>query len=344
MHRITSGKYRAAGVDLDAAAHAKRLMAPHVRSTFTPDVLGDVGFFGALYNLRNFHDPVLVAGTDNVGTKLKLAALAGSWESVGQDVVNQNVNDIITCGARPLFFIDYIAMNHVIPERAAALVKGIALACRDAGCSLIGGETAELPGVYADVDGFDLAGFVVGAVERGNILDGSAIREGDVLIALPSSGLHTNGYSLVRHLFDLENQPEVINQQYTSLGASLGEALLLPHRSYWPLLEPTIPLIKGMAHITGGGLPENLPRVLPKELGAKVNLASWNIPPLFRLIQEKGHISDDEMFQVFNMGIGMVLISAEKQVPAILSILKEAWVAGSVIKHRGSSEKVELLP
>ena len=336
---MTSDHYRAAGVDLNAAAYAKSLIARHARTTHTPQVLSNVGFLGALYHLTGFRDPVLVASTDNVGTKLKVAALAGAFESVGQDVVNQSINDVITCGARPLFFLDYIAMNRLEPERAAALVQGMAQACRAAGCALIGGETAELPGMYAE-QGFDLAGFVVGAVERDAIIDGTTIQEGDILIALPSSGLHTNGYSLVRRIFDIDQNPAVLDVHEPHLGATLGQALLTPHLAYWPLLEPVKPNLKGMAHITGGGLPENLPRVLPAGLAAQVDTSSWQVPPLFQLIQERGNVPREEMFRVFNMGVGMVLVSAPEQVSATLSSLKQAWVIGSIMKHQSECRVV----
>ena len=325
-----SGKtYLASGVDLDAAAGVKELFKPHVRSTFGPQVLGDIGSFGGLFHVQGYHDPVLVSSTDNVGTKLKLATWLDRFDTIGHDVVNQSVNDIITTGARPLFFQDYIAVDTLVPSQVEAMVKGIAEACRQAGCALIGGETAQMPGVYAP-GAFDLAGFIVGAVERDALLEGSGIQEGDTLLALPSSGLHTNGYSLVRQVFDLERDPSPLRDRHPELGRTLGEALLESHRCYWPLLEPVLPVLKGMAHITGGGLLDNLRRVLPQGMDARIDYASWEVPALFRLIQQQGAVSDQEMWRVFNMGIGMALVCAPSRADELRRSLPEAWVVGEV--------------
>ena len=322
--------YLASGVDLDAAAGAKELFKPHVRSTFGPQVLSDVGSFGGLFQLQGYRDPVLVASTDGVGTKIKLALWLDRFDTIGHDVVNQSVNDILTNGARPLFFLDYIAVDTLVPRQAEAIVKGIAEACRQTGCALIGGETAQMPGVYFP-GSFDLAGFIVGAVERDALLDSSTIQEGDALLALPSTGFHTNGYSLVRQALGLEQDPSPLHTHHPELGRTLGEALLEPHRSYWPLLEPVLPLLKGMAHITGGGLTENLKRVLPQGLEARIDYGSWDVPPLFRLLQQRGNIADDEMWRVFNMGIGMVLACAPDHADSVLRSLPEAWVVGDAI-------------
>ena len=322
--------YLASGVDLDAAACAKELFKPHVRSTFGPQVLSDVGSFGGLFQLQGYRDPVLVSSTDNVGTKLKLAVWLDRFDTIGHDVVNQSVNDIITNGARPLFFLDYIAVDTLVPRQAEAIVKGVAEACRQAGCALIGGETAQLPDVYLP-GAFDLAGFIVGAVERDALLDTSTIQERDTLLALPSTGLHTNGYSLVRQALGLEQDPSPLHTHHPEQGRTLGEALLEPHRCYWPLLEPVLPLLKGMAHITGGGLTENLKRVLPQGLEARIDYGSWDVPPLFRLLQQRGDIADDEMWRVFNMGIGMVLACAPDHADSVLRSLPEAWVVGDAI-------------
>ena len=323
--------YLASGVDLDAAAGVKELFKPHVRSTFGPHVLGDIGSFGGLFHLQGYHDPVVVSSTDGVGTKLKLATWLDRFDTIGHDVVNQSVNDIITTGARPLFFLDYIAVDTLVPSQVEAMVRGMAEACRQAGCALIGGETSQMPGIYVP-GAFDLAGFIVGAVERDALLDGSGIQEGDTLLALPSSGLHTNGYSLVRQVFDLERDPSPLHDRLPELGRTLGEALLEPHWCYWPLLEPVLPMIKGMAHITGDGLTDNLRRVLPHGLDARIDYASWEVPALFHLIQQRGAIAETEMWRVFNMGVGMVLVCAPAHADDIRRSLPAAWVVGEVTK------------
>ena len=322
--------YLASGVDLDAAAAVKELFKPHIRSTFDPQVLGDIGSFSGLFRLQGYRDPVLVASTDGVGTKVRLATWLNRYDTIGHDVVNQSVNDIITPGARPLFFLDYIAVERLEPGQAEAMVKGMAEACRQVGCALLGGETAQLPGIYAS-GAFDLAGFIVGVVERDALLDGSGIQEGDALLALPSSGLHTNGYSLVRQVFGLENDHSPLHERYPELGCTLGEALLEPHRCYWPLLEPALPLLKGMAHVTGSGLMDNLRRVLPQGLDARIDRGSWQVPDLFRLIQERGAIAEEEMRRVFNLGIGMVLVCGPGHADEVRRSLPEAWVVGEVV-------------
>ncbi|MBI2871623.1 MAG: phosphoribosylformylglycinamidine cyclo-ligase [Chloroflexi bacterium] len=324
--------YAAAGVDPERARRAKELLAPLARSTFTPQVMGDVGFFGGLFRLQGYRDPVLVSSTDGVGTKLKLATLMGRYDTVGVDLVNQSVNDVLVAGATPLFFLDYIAMGRLQPERVAELVRGMAEACRAAGCVLIGGETAEMPGVYQGED-VELVGFVVGAVERDEVLDGSSIQEGDALLGLASSGPHTNGYSLIRRVFELDRDPSSLGRWTPELGCALGDALLAPHRAYYPLLVPALPLLKGMAHITGGGLSGNLPRVLPAGLGAQIDRGSWEVLPLFRLIQKAGGVSEEEMFRVFNMGVGMVLVCSPDRVDALRYKLPEAWVLGKVVRQ-----------
>ncbi|MBI4337491.1 MAG: phosphoribosylformylglycinamidine cyclo-ligase [Chloroflexi bacterium] len=336
---MTPDTYRAAGVDRSTAARAKERISQHARTTFTPGVLGDIGFFGALFKVEGFKDPVLVSHTDGVGTKLKVASLLGRYETVGMDVVGHCVNDILTCGARPLFFLDYIGMGKLEPQRAEALVQGMAAACRAAGCALIGGETAEMPGVYHG-DDFDLVGFVVGAVEREGIITGQGIQAGDVLLGVPSSGLHTNGFSLVRKVFDVDGHPEVLRQRFPELGTALGDALLAPHRCYYPLLAPALPHIKGMAHITGGGFPENVDRILPQGLAARIRKAAWQVPPLFRLIQRQGGIPEHEMYAVFNMGIGMVLAVAAGQVGAVQQAVPEAVAIGEVVPQAGEEQVV----
>ncbi|MBI2855590.1 MAG: phosphoribosylformylglycinamidine cyclo-ligase [Chloroflexi bacterium] len=331
--------YARAGVDLQAAQKVKETIKALASQTLGPQVVGGVGFFGGMYQLQGYHQPVLVSSTDSVGTKVKIANLMGRFDTVGVDLVNHCVNDAFTCGARPLFFLDYIAMGHLVPDKAVALVKGVAQACQATGCYLIGGETAQLPGVYPGEE-FDLVGFVVGAVERDSVLDGSSISEGDALLGIASNGLHTNGYSLARRVFGLEEAPSALDRTYPELGRTLGEALLEPHRCYYPTLEPVLPLIRGMAHITGGGLPENVPRVLPQGLGARFNTSAWESLPIFDLIQRAGRVDRDEMFRVFNMGLGMVLACAPENVEEVRRLVPEARVVGEVVRASGDERVV----
>ncbi len=258
--------YAKAGVNIDIAAKAKELIAKQARSTLRPEVLSGVGFFGGLFEFKGYKNPVLVSSVDGVGTKLKIASVLAKHDTVGIDIVNHCVNDILACGAEPLFFLDYIAMGKLVPEKVEAIVKGLAQACREVGCALIGGETAEMPGLYTGED-YDLAGFIIGVVEKDKIIMGKTIAVGDAIIGLPSSGLHTNGYSLVRKIFG--ESPSALNAFYPELGRTLGEVLLEPHRCYYKPLKPLLPLIKGIAHITGGGLIDNVPRVLPQGIPAK---------------------------------------------------------------------------
>ncbi|MBI4233975.1 MAG: phosphoribosylformylglycinamidine cyclo-ligase [Chloroflexi bacterium] len=339
MSSAPPAAYRAAGVDRDAAGEAKARISRLARGTFTPGVLKDIGFFGSFFQVAGFREPVLVSHTDGVGTKLRVAVLMGRYDTVGMDVVNHCVNDILTCGARPLFFLDYMGWGRLTPERAEAVARGLAEACRAAGCALIGGETAEMPGVYHG-DDFDLVGFVVGAVEREAILDGSRIRQGDVLLGIPSSGLHTNGYSLVRQVFRIDDDPEVLRQHYPELGKALGEELLVPHRCYYPLLAQALPHIRGMAHITGGGLLENVPRVLPQGLAARFRWGSWPVPPIFTLVQRHGNIAQREMLRVFNLGIGMVLMAAPEDVARVRQTVPEALPIGEVVRQSGPEQVV----
>ncbi|MBI2860309.1 MAG: phosphoribosylformylglycinamidine cyclo-ligase [Chloroflexi bacterium] len=320
--------YAGAGVDIDAADRAKQLIGKLARSTFRPEVLGDFGFFGGMFELKGYRQPVLVSSVDGVGTKLKIAGALERHDTVGIDLVNHCVNDIFTCGAEPLFFLDYIGLGQMLPEQVEAIARGLAQACKEVGCALIGGETAEMPGLYARGD-YDLVGFIIGAVERDGIITGKNIAAGDAVIGLPSSGLHTNGYSLARRV--LGESRAALETVYPELGRSLGEALLEPHRCYYHQLKPWLPLIKGMAHITGGGLPGNLPRVLPPGVAARIDSRSWTVPPLFRLIQERGKVSPDEMYRVFNMGIGMALICAPEDADRLLSALPESKVIGQVL-------------
>jgi len=331
---MAQSAYGAAGVDLEAKSRVIQLMRDAVRSTYGPEVLWGIGAFGGLYDasrLLEMRAPVLVGSVDGVGTKTMVAAAVGSYETLGQDIVNHCVNDILVQGAEPLFFLDYVAMAVLKPELVARLVSGIAAACREAGCAILGGETAEMPDVYAPGE-LDLAGTIIGVVEREGVIDGSTISAGDVLIGLPSSGLHTNGFSLVRRLFAGEeyarHQPE--------LGCTLGEALVEPHRSYLPHVRAmrAAGFVKGLAHITGGGFVDNIPRILPEGLGAVIDRSAWPVPPLFALIARRGAVGRDEMYRVFNMGIGMVAVVSPREVQQVLAAVPDgAWVIGEVISH-----------
>ena len=327
----THSSYRAAGVDLKTAARATERISELARSTFNSRVLGDIGFFGGLYHLKKHRDPVLVSSADGVGTKVRIAAMLGRYDTVGEDLVNHCINDILVGGAKPLFFLDYIAMGKLDEEAAEAMVSGLAKACRESGVVLIGGETAEMPGVYVGKE-FDLAGFIVGVVEKDEVIDGSTINEGDVIVGIPSSGLHTNGYSLVRKVFGLDDDLSALEKFYPVLERTLGEELLEPHRCYLGAVEGQLEKIKGMAHITGGGFRENVPRVLPKGLGARIDASSWSRPPIFMLIQEAGGVSRDEMFDVFNMGIGMVAMTSVEDASHLLGEIEGSEVIGEVVK------------
>jgi phosphoribosylformylglycinamidine cyclo-ligase len=328
--------YAASGVNIDAGNRAVDLMRDAVQSTYGSEVLAGIGAFGGLFAaiaLKSMRDPVLVASTDGVGTKVKLAAQAGRYESIGHDIVNHCINDILVQGAKPLFFLDYVASSKIDPDMIAAIVSGIAAACREAGCALLGGETAEMPGVYQPTE-FDVAGTIIGVVDRPDILPRTdQLCEGDVLIGLRSSGPHTNGYSLIRAVFEGVSLDTV----FPELGISLADALLTPHRSYLSLLQSAISnrqsAIKALAHLTGGGFIENIPRVLPDHLSAKITLGSWPVPPLYQLIQQRGAIDPEEMYRVFNMGIGMIAIVAPKEVEAVqAAIPEETFIIGQLIQ------------
>ncbi|MBE9482367.1 MAG: phosphoribosylformylglycinamidine cyclo-ligase [Chloroflexi bacterium] len=322
--------YATAGVNIDIAARVKELIGKQARSTLRPEVLSGPGFFGGLFEFKGFKQPVLVSSVDGVGTKLKIACALGKHDTIGIDLVNHCVNDILTCGAEPLFFLDYIAMGKLVPEHVEAIAQGLAQACLEVGCALIGGETAEMPGLYTGKD-YDLVGFIIGVVEKERVIMGKTIVVGDTIIGLPSSGLHTNGYSLVRKLFGVTQS--VLNTFYPDLGRTLGEELLEPHRCYYHQLKPLLPLIKGMAHITGGGLIDNVPRVLPESAAAHFHSQSWAVPPIFHLIQQRGNVAQDEMYRVYNMGIGMVVICSPNNVDQLTKALPEAKVIGKVVAH-----------
>jgi phosphoribosylformylglycinamidine cyclo-ligase len=331
--------YKASGVDIDAGNETVRRIRGLARSTFTEGVLSDIGSFGGLFRMDAVHrhrDPVLVASADGVGTKLKVAFMAKRHDTVGKDLVNHCVNDILVQGAEPLFFLDYLATGQLSPAVAESIIGGMAAACRDNSCALHGGETAEMPGIYADGE-YDLAGFIVGVVDRERLINGRTIAIGDVLVGVPSSGMHTNGYSLARKIaFELLGLR--VDSHVAALGTSVGEAFLVPHRSYLSMVQPLLEAgrIKGMAHITGGGITDNLPRILPHGTAAQVRLSSWQAPPLFRWLQESGRVPFDDMMRTFNMGIGLVIVTAVDQSEALIGELaarggKDARVIGEIV-------------
>lgn len=341
MEKSFSESYKAAGVDITAGYKAVELMKRHVSRTLTEGVVSDIGGFGGLFapDLSGMKQPVLVSGTDGVGTKLKLAFLMDKHDTVGIDCVAMCVNDVICCGARPLFFLDYIAVGKNVPEKVADIVKGVAEGCVQSGSALIGGETAEMPGFYPE-DEYDLAGFSVGIVDKSKILDKTRMEEGDALVALPSSGVHSNGFSLVRKVFDIGHAD--LKKPLAELGGkSLGETLLAPTRIY---VKPMLKLfaeadVKSVSHITGGGFYENIPRSLPAGFAAKIRKDAVKTPPIFRLIQKEGGISERDMFNTFNMGVGMVAVVAKKDAEKAVSVLRaageDAYVLGEIVKGDG---------
>ena len=324
-------------MNIDVAARAKELIGKHARSTLRPEVLSGIGFFGGLFEFKGYQQPVLVSSVDGVGTKLKIAGALAKHNTIGIDLVNHCVNDILACGAEPLFFLDYIAMGKLVPEQIEAIAQGLAQACREVGCALIGGETAEMPGIYSGED-YDLVGFIIGVVEKEKIISGKDITAGDIIIGLLSSGLHTNGYSLVRKIFG--DTATSLNKHYPELDGTVGEALLKPHRCYYRQLKPLLPLIKGMAHITGGGLMDNVPRVLSQGVAAQFHRRAWIVPPIFQLIQQQGNVKQQEMYRVFNMGIGMTVICTPENVNQLAKALPEAKVIGEVVKQTGKARVV----
>jgi len=344
MENSHSASYAAAGVNIEAGYEGVRLMKPFVERTFIPGVVSGLGGFGGLFapNLAGMTEPVLVSGTDGVGTKQRVAQLMDKHDTVGVDCVAMCVNDVVCCGARPLFFLDYIAIGKNDPQKVAALVSGVAEGCVQAGCALIGGETAEHPGTMTP-DDYDLAGFTVGLVDKPKVLDNSRMAEGDVVLALPSSGVHSNGYSLVRKVFDVEHAD--LGRHVGELGTSLGEALLTPTMIY---VKPVLSAIaaadvKGVSHITGGGFYENIPRSIPNGLCARIEKKAVQTPPIFGLIQKTGNVPERDMFNTFNMGVGMVVIVSPSTADAALRALKaegvDAYVLGEIVR---GEEKVEL--
>jgi len=325
--------YASAGVDIAAKSHAFELMQQAVRSTYGPEVLAGIGAFGGLFDasaLKGMERPVLVASTDGVGTKTKVAARMNRWDTIGQDLVNHCINDILVQGAHPLFFLDYIASSKLNPGQVADIVSGVAAACKEAECALLSGETAEMPGVYEPGE-IDLAGTIVGVVERDQVIDGSRIQVGDAIIGLPSAGLHTNGYSLARRVLDGLDWDE----NHPVLGETIGEALLKIHRSYFSAINQLRRAeidIRGMAHITGGGFQDNLPRVLPEGLSAVIRRGTWPELPLFKLIQQEGQITDEEMFHVFNMGLGMLVVMQRDHVTRFnVALPDSAYIVGEIV-------------
>ena len=335
MTKSHSASYAAAGVNIEAGYEGVRLMKKHVERTFIPGVVSDIGGFGGLFapDMKGMREPVLVSGTDGVGTKQRIAQLMDRHDTVGIDCVAMCVNDIVCCGAKPLFFLDYIAIGKNDPEKVASLVSGVAEGCVQAGCALIGGETAEHPGTMQP-DDYDLAGFSVGLVDREKVIDRSKVASGDVVIALASSGLHSNGYSLVRKVFDVENAD--LGAYVSELGKTLGDALLTPTKIY---VKPVLAAIEaadvhGISHITGGGFYENIPRSVPDGFCAKIDRAAVKIPPIFKLLQDKGNIPERDMFNTFNMGVGMILIVSADTADTALNTLRaageNAWVIGEI--------------
>ena len=339
--------YAASGVDIDAANESVDLIKSQVKATFRPEVLTEIGAFAGLFQLSGYREPVLVSSVDGVGTKVKIAIALDVHDTIGIDLVNHCVNDIFTCGAEPLFFLDYLAMGKLVPRQVESIISGLSKACKEAGCALIGGETAEMPGIYASGD-YDLAGFILGVIERKQILDTTKIKVGDTIFGLPSSGLHTNGYSLVRKVFDLDGDGAAsLKKIVPELGRTLGEELLEPHRCYYPLVKPLLSqktgsaresrgyrLVKGLAHITGGGLIDNVARILPDSVTARFNSDSWSVPPIFTLIQEHGSVERDEMYHVFNMGIGMIMVCSPSAISEIAASIPEARAIGEVVPRQ----------
>ncbi|HEY1342483.1 MAG TPA: phosphoribosylformylglycinamidine cyclo-ligase [Bryobacteraceae bacterium] len=338
-------RYRDAGVDIDEADRALSSIKKLARGTFTRGVLAEIGSFGAMYQLAGFRRPVLISSADGVGTKLKIAFLTGRHDTVGEDLVNHCVNDIAVQGAVPLFFLDYFAVGKLHADVAAAVVAGIARGCRNNGLALIGGETAEMPGMYAESE-YDLAGFIVGAAERSQMLTGARIRRGDVLLALPSSGLHTNGYSLARKLlFEVAGYGP--NTVLPEVGGTVADALLAVHRSYLKPIRALIStgLLRGAAHITGGGITDNTPRILPKGLAAEIDTASWRIPPLFEALRRIGNPPDDDYRRTFNLGVGMILAVPARGVARAEAVLRHAgeepFRVGAVVEQKRRGPRVE---
>lgn len=344
MHNDSySTRYEEAGVDIRRGYQAVELMKKHVASTYTRGVISDLGGFGGLFELdvKETPNPVLVCGTDGVGTKLKLAFALDRHDTIGIDCVAMCVNDVICCGAKPQVFLDYIALGRLEPEKVEQIVKGVAQGCKEAGCALIGGETAEMPGLYQEGE-YDLAGFCTALVDKSKVFNNAGIAEGDVLIALPSSGVHSNGFSLVRHIFNVDDKPEILKVFYPELGMTLGQALLEPTRIYVKeVLELAWHItVKGASHITGGGFYENIPRSLPEGLGARIRRSDVRVLSIFKLLQRTGSVSEHDMFNTFNMGVGMVLTVGKEDAAAALALLEGSYHLGEVVASDKACELV----
>lgn len=333
-----SSAYAAAGVDLHAAANVKNVIHQIARTTQDGRVLSGTGAFCGVYDADPRSEFVYASSTDSVGTKVRIAQAMGRHDTIGIDLVNHCVNDILPSGAEPLWFLDYIGSSGFDDDVIPQIVSGISEGCNANSCVLIAGETASLPGMYQPGD-YDLVGFIVGRVPRSNLKTVEDVEAGDVLIGLPSSGLHTNGYSLVRHIFGIDDDPNVLRQYVSEIGSSLGEALLEPHRSYLQPLKPLMNRIKSFAHITGGSFAKNLPRALPSHLIGRIDRSTWQIPPLFNFLQQQGEIEADEMFAVFNMGIGMVVVATPDDAAAVLASCTDAWIVGDVAERRSGDDR-----
>lgn len=334
--------YRQSGVDIESGDAAVQRIKKIARATFTPGVVSEIGAFGGMFRFpsKNFTDPILISSADGVGTKLKIAFMSGIHDTVGADLVNHCVNDILVHGAEPLFFLDYLATGRLDPDVAALIVSGMGRACEANGCALIGGETAEMPGFYTDGE-YDLAGFIVGVVDKPNLIDGRGISLGDRLVGLPSTGLHTNGYSLARRIV-FDKLGLTVDSFLPEVGDTVGSALLRMHRSYLAAMRRLLEqkLVKGMAHITGGGIPGNLSRILPPVVDARVRRDSWPVPPLFSFLQKAGGVSDEEMFRAFNMGIGLIIVCGPSQADLVMGMLRDSGeqpkLIGEIVNGTGT--------
>jgi phosphoribosylformylglycinamidine cyclo-ligase len=330
--------YAAAGVDIDLKSKAIARIGKYARATQGPQVLGGIGFFGGLYELKKgYRNPVLVSSVDSLGTKARIGIALDRFDTIGIDIANHCFNDILTCGAAPIYFLDYIGIGKVSPDRIENIAKGLAAACKDVGCAFIGGETAEIPDVYHG-DDFDLAGIIVGVVEKDKIMMGANIVAGDAVLGLPSNGLHTNGFSLARKIFG--ETKAALNKRYAVLGGTVGNALMETHICYYNRLKTLLKNIKGLAHITGGGLVGNVPRTLPKGLAARLDSKKWMRLPIFDLLQKKGEVDTAEMYRVFNMGIGLAVICAPESVKKLTRALPEAKVIGEVVRQKGEARVI----
>ena len=334
---IPKETYAKAGVNITLKTKAIDRIRQIVGTTQGSEVLSGVGFYGGMYELNSDNGSILVSSVDGVGTKIKIAQAMGKHDTIGIDIVNHCVNDILCCGAHPLFFLDYIGTGRVVAERLEDIAKGLSVACREAGCALIGGEVAEMPSVYSD-DDYDLVGFIIGQIDKNKIIVGKDINAGDTVIGLPSSGLHTNGYTLIRKV--LGDTPEALKVHYPSLGRTLGEELLEPHRSYYRQVRPVLPLLKGIAHITGGGVIGNIPRILPKGLAVTIESNKWIVPPIFELLQQRGNIDTREMYRVFNMGLGMILVCTPEQADKLVKKISGSLIIGEVVQQKSLAKVI----